>query len=217
MITTIRLYGALGKKFGKQFRMDIRSPRDAIDAIDMQKPGFRRFIMELDGINFGFGVKVGDRQIREELLDFPAVGRTVTIVPVLRGSASSKAWIQIIAGVALIAIGLFVPGLQGYGVYIAGLGFSLALGGVSSLLMGTPNQTGQDAIKNKSSYVFGNPTNTVGQGECVPTAHGFPFTGSAVVSSGVESVDITEGGGSGQQPPPGGGGGVEPIFHHYAH
>jgi hypothetical protein len=50
---------------------------------------------------------------------------------------------------------------------------------------------GQD--KHKTSYVFSGVVNTIAQGECIPIAYGEVMAGSAVVSAGIESRDITAG------------------------
>lgn len=37
---TIKLYGELGRKFGKIFRFDVKTPREAVRALSAQIKGF---------------------------------------------------------------------------------------------------------------------------------------------------------------------------------
>lgn len=74
---------------------------------------------------------------------------------------------------------------------VVGLGLSLALGGVARLLISAPDTTLGTQDKTRSSYVFTGPVNTIQQGECVPVAYGEVICGSAVISAGIESEDIS--------------------------
>ncbi|SCZ14674.1 hypothetical protein SAMN03159391_05978, partial [Pseudomonas sp. NFACC37-1] len=42
-MTTIKLGGVLGKRFGRQYRLDLHGFRDAMNALCVMKPGFEKF------------------------------------------------------------------------------------------------------------------------------------------------------------------------------
>lgn len=194
MITTINLYGTLGRRFGKQWRLDVRDPAEVIRAIDTLKPGFARAIIELD---CAFRVCVGRKRIGEQLLQFPNNGKTISIAPVLKGAASGKAIGEVILGVVLVAVGV-VLAATGVGAaftpYIIGLGLSLTLGGISALLAPAPPTLDSNPDdKHKASYQFNGPINTIQQGAPVPYCFGGPvLIGSAVVSAGSSNSDILD-------------------------
>lgn len=202
MLTTVLLYGSLGKRFGKKWRLDVHTPKEIVDAISLRFPDFRRAIIEMRDVDFG--VTVGGEQIASDFWTFPNDGAEVTITPVVRGSAISKGWINVIAGVVLIAGSFIIDAYTGgafgaathYGTYL--LGASLILGGVAALLAPSPQTDGDTETKTKPSYQFSTIINTVGQGGCVPAFYGGPmWIGSCVVSAEYESVDITQGSTSG--------------------
>lgn len=194
MLTTVLLYGALGAKFGREWKLAVHTPAEVIEAISCKFPNFKNEVLAMEDVDFG--VTVGKEQIPGERLSFPSSGKTITITPVVRGSDDSKGWIQVIAGVVLVVAGLaidyFTAGTGGN--YLILLGISLALGGVAQLLTPSPTTASDTESKSKPSYQFGTIINTTGQGECVPVLYGGPmWVGSAVVSAAYENVDITQG------------------------
>jgi len=196
----VRLYGALGEKYGRRRRLHVKTPAQALRAIDTLHGGFFDMIRELDAVVQGYQVKVGDRELPESevragVLELPARD-IVEIVPLLKG-ADTKGIVEIVAGVALIAVGLITAPYTGaFAPMIVGLGLSLALGGVARFLMVSPPTAGltDQNSETRSSYVFTGPTNTIQQGECVPVIYGEVICGSAVVSAGMDSQDVMTGG-----------------------
>lgn len=188
MVTEIHLFGSLGRRWGRKWKLDVHTPAEAVNAINHLRPGFADAILRMRDVDFG--VKVGKRQIGAKMLTFPAGGKRITITPVARGSASSKGWIEVVAGVVLIAAGFVFPAIAPFTI---GLGLSLVLGGVASLLSATPT-TQSPSNAQKPSYQFSSIINSVGEGECVPVLYGGPlWIGSYVVSAGYENIDITSG------------------------
>ena len=45
---TIRLYGELGKRFGREFKLDVQSPAEAVRALRVIVPGFQTDRMRLE-------------------------------------------------------------------------------------------------------------------------------------------------------------------------
>src|SRR5262245_59511720 len=170
MITVI-LRGKLQQRYahpenpGGRWHLDAHSPAEALHAIDVLMGGFFDYIMELESEMQGYHVQVGERTISEDLLAFGFSNETVTITPLLQG-ADTKGIIQIVAGVALIAVAIAAPYIGGpLAAFFAtsigtttisglavGLGVSIALGGIARLLISAPHQTvGEPDSKTRSS------------------------------------------------------------------
>lgn len=194
MLTTINLYGPLGKRFGKKWELDICHPAEAVRALDVLCPGFAQAIIELDTV---FRVRVGKRAIGEKLLTMPSNGKTISFTPLQKGAASGKAIGQVILGVVLVIVGVVLAAYGGatlatYGVALMGAGLSLTLGGIAALLAPTPaTDAANPDDKHKASYQMSGAINTIQQGAPVPYCFGGPIiVGSAVVSASVYNEDI---------------------------
>lgn len=213
MLTTITLYGRLGKRFGRKWEFDCRTVRDAISAIEMARPGFRHAVMRMRG--YVFRVKIGKRYCSPagELLDLPLNGREIRITPITEGAANSKGIWQIVAGVVLIAAS-FIPGIGPIiAPYAIPAGIGLILGGVANLLAPSPSAPEDQGANRKASYIFQGPINVQRQGGPVPILYGELIIGSVVISATVETTDVELG--SNKGPPPAwnsGDAGMEPAF-----
>ena len=181
----IRLHGALGEKFGREFHLDVKSPAEAVRALCAVVPGFEKYMHE-HGRDY-YKVFVGARNASDEV-KYPCSDKEVIrIAPVIQGASAVG---RIILGAVLIALS-FIPVVGQYigatGVTILqGMGASMALGGVVELL--TPQQkvsSSGDSADNTPSYNFHGPVNTTAQGHPVPLAYGEVMTGSAVISAGI--------------------------------
>jgi predicted phage tail protein len=115
-------------------------------------------------------------------------------VPVLAGAGAVG---RIIAGVALVAAAIFIPGL---GLGLAGatvtqigiLGGALILGGVAQLISPVPQlNTGTDSDKDpRKSYSFSGIQNVSRQGVPVPVVYGETLVGSVVISAGINTEEV---------------------------
>jgi predicted phage tail protein len=221
---TIILRGKLGRKFGREWKLDARSPAEALKAIDTLKGGLLDYILELESEMQGYHLQVNERGFGADMLAFGFIGDTVTITPLLKG-ADTKGVLEIVAGVVLIAAAIAAPYLLPAGAVavgtigglavglVASLGLALALGGVARLLQHSPSAASTAAAKGTASYIFSGPVNTVAQGEPVPVAYGAPIVGSAVIAASIRSYDIGSGnlGGGGHNDTDHGGTGHPPL------
>lgn len=179
-LVTVKLLGELGRRFGREFRFDISCPAEAIALLRVNFPGLDQYLRDTheQGVGYRFVVKGRDRS-EEQLVD-PLGSATLVICPAVYGSGGG--FFRIIAGVALIGIGLFTGFTP-----LALLGASLVLGGISQLLSPNPKNN-----KNKESKFFSGPVNTTNQGNPVPTCYGRLMVGSHVISAGI-SLDAIVG------------------------
>jgi len=190
----VRLYGHLGKQFGKVFRLDVASPAEAVRALCANFSGFD---VALASYAPGYHVIVGKNDIGIGDLTFH--GRApIKIVPAVTGAKSGLG--QVVVG-ALIIIAAFYTGgasIGASGGITAGtvgtmalsFGTSLIIGGLSQMLTSAPSVESTEAATNNPSYVFNGPVNTVAQGNPVPLCYGRMIVGSQVVSAGL-SVEQT--------------------------
>ena len=189
---TIELHGILAKKFGRFFRLDVQSASEACHAIGCQIPAFRAFLAESEKLGYRFAVFNGKKRnartnIGEEQLNDNTTANHIHIVPRIVGSGGkTMAWLQVIAGVALMATG-FGAGM-GAGLVnwaMVGAGAGLLMGGVTSLLMPTPMVENQNEDGNKPNNGFGGAVTTVAQGNPVPILYGEREVGGFIASAGI--------------------------------
>ncbi len=187
---TIRLYGHLGKRFGREFKFDISTPAEAFKALRVNCPGFLQYLEKHN--EPGYKIVVGrDALKNQEEIGYPCGKGVIRIIPVVAGSGSKEIF-QIFAGVALAAFGFYNPGAflaTKIASAVTGLGVSMAFGGIANLIS-PPPKTIEPAERpdNKPSFSFDGPVNTIAQGNAVPVGYGRLIVGSQVISAGF-SVD----------------------------
>lgn len=218
MIRTVYLHGALRKRFGGPFRLDIETPRDAGRALAAQLPGFDQ--LARTGV---FKVRAGAIGRNGRTIDNGTVtmrlGRldVLHIYPVAAGAKGKGATIgKIVLGVVLIGIGLvggfaaagglasaavsFGSGATAFSIsfgQIALFGASMAFQGISQLLAGTPKVARYESRElpdDRPNFVYQGPTNTVQQGGVVPWVFGKKVrVGSVVINAGIWAKQIGPG------------------------
>ena len=183
----MRLYGALGARFGRIHRFVLRSPKDAIRALVAMVPGFERELMTSKDRGVSYAVFVGKRNVTESQIEHPSGEEDVRIAPVLSGSKAAGLF-QTIAGVALAIVGAVSMYFGNpYGSEMVMMGVSLALGGIAQMV--SPHQTTQS--KGLASYNFNGAQNTTYQGGPVPLLYGRMRVGSTVISEALLARDGT--------------------------
>lgn len=193
---TVLLYGFLAKKYGKKHVLDIRSAAEAVRALSVNYPDFKKEVVDSEN---EYRVLVGKEDRADELgLHLPAT-KTIKIVPLIVGSGGLG---KILVGAALIYLSFQFPGFGAFSAFgqsfslasIAGsIGFSLVLGGISGLLFAPPKQKNSSNEKpaNQPSYTFNGAVNTTGQGNPVPVCYGRRLrVGSQVISAGLSAENL---------------------------
>lgn len=184
----VRLYGALGAKFGRLFRLAVASPAEAVRALCAQLPGFERELMSSKDRGIGYAVFIGKHNIDESELNWQSQCADIRIAPVVQGAKRGGIF-QIVLGVVLVLAGTFGAAL--FGPVVAGalinMGWAMVIGGVIQLLMPAPKAPGDtDRPENRASYAFNGPVNTEAQGNPVPILYGELIVGSAVISAKID-------------------------------
>lgn len=197
-LKTIRLYGQLGTLFGREHKLAIDSPREAIKALSVLHDGFEQFLAAAHLKGMEFAVFKGKRNIGEDEL-YLDTHEEIRIAPIIKGSKPGG-FFQTILGVAIIGAAMMLGpagwaafGAAGFaGGALAMTGAAVALGGVIQMLSPQPSGLSirQDS-DNKPSYAFGGTVNTTAQGNPVPLFYGLDRReiGGAIISAGIYTED----------------------------
>lgn len=189
---TIKLYGQLGKKFGKIHRFDVKSPIEAICALKANFKDFSEYLIKHSLP--GYSIRVGKEETSLNNLANPLSNKEVIkIIPIVAG-ANGNGVTQIIAGIALILAAPYLGPMaaiatgSAYADFIsAGMvyfGQALVLGGTAQILFSPPVPRDVNSTENPS-YSFNGVVNTVKQGNPVPVGYGRLRVGSQVISGGL--------------------------------
>jgi predicted phage tail protein len=190
----IQLLGELGKKFGKSFMLDVKNPAEAVRALCINFPEFKKHIIESEKRGIAYKVLVGkDSQSVEELHN-PVGKQSIKFVPVLQGAGGGIT--NIIIGAVLIAAAvvgnIFFPA-NPVSPYLMNAGIAMVIGGVVQLLTPVPSintDIANNQPDNKPSYAFNGSVNTTAQGYPVPVGYGRMIVGSAVISAGIVAEEL---------------------------
>lgn len=216
MVRDVYVHGALGRTFGRHFRLDVASPAEAVRALLTLRPGIRagiraglwRVIVGTPHISNGIG---GDQ------LTMSMGRQPLHLVPATRprGGGDDASIGKIIVGVIIIGVAIAMSpftfggsvafaaamaeaGALGitYGA-VAMVGVSMVLAGVAGLLAprveprgGPVDATERARPEDRPSFLFNGVTNNTQQGGPVPIVCGRHLVGSVVVSAGIATEDI---------------------------
>jgi len=179
-LKTIKLLGAAGRRFGREFRLAVESPAEAVRALCALFPEFYGWVLEQHERGVAWRVLTDDAQgLDGDELPRSTGAETIVLAPVLNGAGAVG---KIIAGVVLIVAAILIPGTAlifgaSLKALVGGIGISLALGGVAELLTPTPSlpnspSTAAENSADLESNLFSRNQGTAGQGECVPLVYG---------------------------------------------
>ncbi|ALZ96746.1 phage tail protein [Leclercia adecarboxylata] len=194
-LTTIRLYGALGARFGRVHRLAVQTSAEAVKALCINLDGLESFLMNAKKNGMTFAVFRGKRNIGAQ--DFKELGgdSDIRIAPVLEG-AKKAGLFQTILGAVMVVAGIVVSGLSaGWASPVGGAmisaGIGMAAGGIYQMLSPQPKGLqGRDDPDNKPSYAFGGAVNTLAMGNPVALLYGEREIGGAIISAGIVAEDI---------------------------
>ena len=181
----IKVYGKLRQFLGKSyFKAAVKSPQQAMNFLFANYDGLEKHMN--DQI---YKIKMGGKVVTEEFLSLSGQG-DIQIIPIAIGSIGDIG--EIIGGGLLIAFGGAVPI---FGPLLVKYGFDLVIGGITDIL------TTQNSIPNTSSvsdidplirgsYSFSGIQNVSSSGVPIPIIYGYVFSGSILISAGVDTVQL---------------------------
>lgn len=192
MKRTIKLGGVLGKRFGREYVLDVNGVLDATSALCNLKPGFEQFMRTAEERGLVFAVFVDERNIAQEELGMKDSGAgAIRIMPIIQGSKQAGMF-QTLLGVALIVAGMFTGGTTtALGMGLLATGAAVGLGGVVQMLSPTSkaNTSDRNEDGNNPSYGFGGAVTTIAQGNPYPLLYGEREIGGAIESGGIYTQD----------------------------
>ena len=210
-MVTIRLLGEAGRRYGRRFQLAVKTPAEALRALCLQIPGLRQYLLESGEKGIDWRVVTDHAEgLEDEQLLWPMSKRMVLApLPAGRGGVG-----KIIAGVALVAFAILVPGIGAAAATIFGtqfgaislgigaIGASLIFGGVADLLTPTPKMpnvkggglgggssatSGRSQEEQLNSFAFDKSNANTVQGDVVPVLYGERIIGALpVLSFGLE-------------------------------
>ncbi len=201
MLSKIKVYGRLAKFLGERtFEAEVKTPIDTFKFLLANFPNLERHMKEQN-----YCVKVGKNDIDETQLFDPMGEQEIKIVPVAAGARRLG---RVLAGVALIGVAI-ASGGAGFALGSGGIGFIgtgavpsalaaaagnfgiyLALSGAAQMLTPVPQPPGVSEDPQSQNFSFSGVQNTSRAGTAIPVIYGEIFTGSLVVSAGIDTVQI---------------------------
>jgi predicted phage tail protein len=193
ILREVRLYGHLGKRFGRIHHLAVESAAEAVRALCVVIEGFERYVLQHSSP--GYRVWAGRANLVADDLAQPVGTREVIrIVPVVEG-AKRRGLGQTIVGAVLIVAGMAITAASGgtaspVGTAMVNAGIAMAIGGVIQMLSPQRGADGTEQDKNGPSYSFNGAVNVDAEGGCVPVLYGEMIVGSVVISGGIRTADI---------------------------
>jgi len=205
MLRKIKLYGELAEFVGyKEFEVQVDSLAKAVSFLINNFEGIDKFMSPKY-----YQVKIGNYKINESEFNYPIGKEDIHFIPVIAGAGGNVG--KILGGAALIGLGMisggitfssflnpaaipFAPGFASAGFLTKAtiaLGGSLVLSGVSDMLF--PLQKPKEFSSEQDprlSFSFSGTQQTSRAGTPVPIVYGEIFTGSVVISGGIDTEQV---------------------------
>jgi len=198
MFRKIKLYGELAEFVGhKEFEVQVDSLAKAISFLVNNFEGIDKFMSPKY-----YQVKIGNYEINESEFDYPIGQQDIHFIPVIAGAGGGTR--RLLLGAALIGVGVLSGGaaftasgftgtgfLGGTTAVLGNVGVGLAIAGVSEMLFPLPKPKEFTSEQDPQlSFNFSGTQQTSRAGTPVPIVYGEIFTGSVVISGGIDTEQI---------------------------
>ena len=186
----IKVYGKLRQFLGKSyFEAAVRSPQQAMSFLMANFEGLQKHMN--DQI---YKIKMGGNDITEDYLSMSGQG-DIQIIPVASGG------LPFVIGAAAIGGGAAITAAAAAGTFLATLGTALTTVGVSMIVGGVVEMIAPQPSLDipsisdidpriRGSYSFTGIQNVNSSGVPIPIIYGLVFSGSILISSGVDTAQI---------------------------
>jgi len=191
MLNKIKLYGRLARFIGERsFEAEVTTPAQAIRFLLANFPKLEKHMMEQN-----YCVKIGNYDIDSSELEHPIGKQEIKIIPVVTGSRGlTKVLIGAVIVGAVIATGgvgaIGFAGGTGFLGVAGNIGVYMALSGAAEMLTPVPKPPGVSDDPQSVNFSFNGVQNTGRAGVPIPVVYGEIFTGSLVVSAGIDTVQL---------------------------
>lgn len=201
----IYIHGILGNIFGKYFEFKVNNVKEAINAIDANKIGFKNKLINLQKQNFSYIVLADGDYINDKnkFLERKKI-KELHILPIISGSGQAVAvaigltTTAATGAVTLTTTGMIVATLVNVAISAAiSVGVSFIMSAFTK--QSTPPQqrvaiggTASASIAQGRSYIFNNSTNVTAQGTAIPIGYGRMKIGSTSVLNTVKNYSTNQ-------------------------
>ena len=198
MLRKIKLYGELAEFVGhKEFEVQVDSLAKAVSFLINNFEGIDKFMSPKY-----YQVKIGNYEIDESEFNYPIGQQDIHFIPVIAGAGGGTR--RLLLGAALIGVGVLSGGatftasgftgtgfLGGTTAVLGNVGIGLAIAGVSEMLFPLPKPKEFTSEQDpKLSFSFSGTQQTSRAGTPVPIVYGEIFTGSVVISGGIDTEQV---------------------------
>lgn len=190
MYKTIRFHGVLRERFGKEWRLEVSSVKEAMRLLAVQIQGLEHFMLNAHKQGLRFAVFTDKRKtISEKEVDMQTGSELIRIIPIVEGAGGDSGLINTLLGAVMVVVGVLVTvgtlgGGTAVGAGLIGAGVGMMLGGIASMLMPEAQTDDANSDGNKANKGFGGAVTTVGQGNPVPILYGQREIGGFIISAG---------------------------------
>lgn len=141
-LTTIRLYGTLGARFGRVHQLAVQTSAEAVKALCINFDGLEQYLYDAKKNGMTFAVFRGKRNIGVQDYRELGGGSDIRIAPIMEGAKKAGLFQTILGAVMVvagIAISYFSSGtLATFGASLAAGGVGMMAGGVFQILSPNP-------------------------------------------------------------------------------
>jgi|TARA_R100000081_G_C4785563_1_gene154279 predicted phage tail protein len=172
-MTLIKIHGILAREYGSSFKFELSNPKNVLEAIDCNKQGFIKRLIELQKQGFCYDIIINKKRVtQEEHISGVKNPKTIDLVPAIAGAGPA----------------FFLP-LVGGSALLANIASALFFAVIAYALTPKPEVEALEieADASKSSLIFTNTVNVASQGSPVPIGYGRLKVGSQVVQATIKS------------------------------
>ena len=201
---TVKVYGALKKYLGQgTFNFDVATPAEAIQALCVNFKGLDKYLLDSEKDGVAYKVKVGKEKIEKDNikdLGMPWSYRDVfSIRPVIQGAG--RGFGRFLTGALLVGASFLVPAGWTIGTFgstfgtinvaasLAGFGTLMMISGAAEMLSPQPELPTEPNRLESFALTGLNNLNTIGS--AIPIAYGRVFVGSTVISTGLDTDEVS--------------------------
>ena len=173
-MTIVNIHGILAREYGNAFILSLPNSKDVLEAIDCNREGFLRRLIELQREGLCYDIIINKMRITNgsdmENLSNPT---TIDLVPAISGGGPAAPFFGWLAG----------------GTFAAAVANAIIFAAISYALTPKPENEALEieADASKSSQIFSNAANIASQGSPVPIGYGRLRVGSQVIQATIKS------------------------------
>ena len=178
-MTIVNIHGILAREYGTSFMLSLPNPKDVLEAIDCNKQGFLRRLIELQREGLCYDIIINKTRITNGPdMDHMLNPATIDLVPAISGSG--PAMIPLLGAIGITG---------GTATFLGAVLNSVLFAAISYALAPKPENEALEVVAggSKSSMIFSNTANLASQGSPVPIGYGRLIVGSQVIQATIKS------------------------------